>query len=353
MSVTNILSSRNPIDWYQATPKDIEELVSLGQELKTCPYFASRRAIPAAQIVSLPYNLLLQKAAREATGIDLKDQVIIIDEAHNLIDTLLSIHSVSLSLSTIRDSLEQLRGYHARFKARLKGRHLLQLRFLINVVAALEKFCLAQLAAAQPGSGEQSKMWTVRDVEAALGRGADGVNMLEINAYLRTSKLARKAASYVDKQKRKEQGGAGPARTVSPSLHAIEGLPCDTQRRVGGRPHLCPRTSTEAEWAGGLGGPQVPAAQPVTAVPGDRRGGPVCHSGRRDDVSRASCCVDVPRVADQSLPPTDLGIRTAAPSVSPRVRTRIVHLRARHPAGEPQRRRSVQRTGRTRADVQL
>jgi chromosome transmission fidelity protein 1 len=31
----------------------------------------------------LPYNLLLQKNARDALGIDVKDQVIVIDEAHS------------------------------------------------------------------------------------------------------------------------------------------------------------------------------------------------------------------------------------------------------------------------------
>lgn len=48
-----------------------------------CPYFGSRRAIPQAELVTLPYNLLLQHSAREALGIDLKDQIVIIDEAHS------------------------------------------------------------------------------------------------------------------------------------------------------------------------------------------------------------------------------------------------------------------------------
>jgi chromosome transmission fidelity protein 1 len=31
----------------------------------------------------LPYNLLLQRTAREALGIDLHNQIVIIDEAHS------------------------------------------------------------------------------------------------------------------------------------------------------------------------------------------------------------------------------------------------------------------------------
>lgn len=49
----------------------------------TCPYFGSRKAVPQAELVVLPYNLLLSKTARETLGIELQDQVVIIDEAHS------------------------------------------------------------------------------------------------------------------------------------------------------------------------------------------------------------------------------------------------------------------------------
>ncbi|PKU39204.1 hypothetical protein llap_10488 [Limosa lapponica baueri] len=61
--------------------KDIEQVVALGRETKACPYYGSRYAIPAAQ-------MLLHEPTRSAAGIKLKDQVVIIDEAHNLIDTI-------------------------------------------------------------------------------------------------------------------------------------------------------------------------------------------------------------------------------------------------------------------------
>lgn len=78
-------------DQILASPKDIEDLAEAGRLVNTCPYFASRKAIPQAELVTLPYNLLLQKSAREALGIDLKDQVVIIDEAHSPSSTL-SLH---------------------------------------------------------------------------------------------------------------------------------------------------------------------------------------------------------------------------------------------------------------------
>lgn len=53
----------------------IEDLEDLGREMKTCPYYGSRKAIKQAQLVTLPYNLLLLKQARETLGISLTECV--------------------------------------------------------------------------------------------------------------------------------------------------------------------------------------------------------------------------------------------------------------------------------------
>jgi len=41
---------------------------------------------PGIQLVALPYNLLLSSVARKALGIDVTNQIIIIDEAHSASD---------------------------------------------------------------------------------------------------------------------------------------------------------------------------------------------------------------------------------------------------------------------------
>lgn len=80
---------------------DVEDLVKLGQELGTCPYYGSRRAVPAADVVVLPYQSLLHSATRETLGVKLKDCVIIIDEAHNLVDTVSNIYSCQVSVTQV------------------------------------------------------------------------------------------------------------------------------------------------------------------------------------------------------------------------------------------------------------
>ena len=45
------------------------------------------------KVVIVPYNTLLHKPTRDSLGIRLKNSVVIVDEAHNLLDTIAHIHS--------------------------------------------------------------------------------------------------------------------------------------------------------------------------------------------------------------------------------------------------------------------
>ncbi|XP_071988485.1 ATP-dependent DNA helicase DDX11-like, partial [Engystomops pustulosus] len=102
-------------DEILAEVKDIEQLVTQAREAKACPYYASRYAIPAAQLVVLPYQTLLHDSTRRASGIKLKDQVVIIDEAHNLIDTITGMYSSQVTGAQLCQAHSQLAQYTERY----------------------------------------------------------------------------------------------------------------------------------------------------------------------------------------------------------------------------------------------
>ncbi|KAI7860453.1 hypothetical protein BDC45DRAFT_494473 [Circinella umbellata] len=76
---------------------DIEDLTDLGRKKKGCPYFASRSLAETAEIIFCPYNYLLDPMVRSSMEIDLKDSVIILDEAHNIEDVARSCGSFELT----------------------------------------------------------------------------------------------------------------------------------------------------------------------------------------------------------------------------------------------------------------
>lgn len=118
---------------------DIEELVEAGRKHKGCPYYSSRLAAADSQIIFLPYQMLLHQRTRELLGLDLKDSVIIIDEAHNLLDTISSIYSSEVSLDQLQKSLKQLSCYKKKYVTRFSSKNLLFINQIIFVVKRLLK----------------------------------------------------------------------------------------------------------------------------------------------------------------------------------------------------------------------
>ncbi|QRV77770.1 chromosome transmission fidelity protein 1 [Ceratobasidium sp. AG-Ba] len=231
-------------DHILAAPKDIEDLEALGRQTSTCPYYGSRRAIKQAELVTLPYNLLLQKRAREALGIELTDQVVIIDEAHNLIDTILAVHTLPVSGSVLRVSRTQVDIYRSKFRTRLKTRHTIHLTRLSVLLGALLAFAESWLngtvtagAKERPEGANtkkklpQEEMFGVAEFLQMLGAHAENINPLEIEKYLRESKIARKISGYSDKladaaaaSDPSKRAANARRKGVTPPLHAIESL---------------------------------------------------------------------------------------------------------------------------------
>ncbi|NXF17795.1 DDX11 helicase, partial [Rhodinocichla rosea] len=188
--------------------KDIEQLVSLGRETKACPYYGSRFAIPAAQLVVLPYQMLLHEPTRNAAGIKLKDQVVIIDEAHNLMDTITCIHSAEVSGSQLCCAHSQLSQYMERYRKRLKAKNLMYIK---QILYLLEQF-VAMLGGnvnQNPGSQAVSQTGTVlKSINDFLFQSQiDNINLFKVQRYCEKSLISRKLFGFVERY-------GGPASAV-------------------------------------------------------------------------------------------------------------------------------------------
>jgi len=66
-------------------------------------------------------------------------------------------------------------------------------------------------------------MYTVSEFVSSLGSKVEGVNLVEIEAYLRSSKIARKISGYSEKEAEKESNGMNNRRKgTTPPLHSVE-----------------------------------------------------------------------------------------------------------------------------------
>ncbi|EMC96045.1 hypothetical protein BAUCODRAFT_514453 [Baudoinia panamericana UAMH 10762] len=176
-------------DHALARIRDIEDLAEVGARLGICPYYASRTAIGAAELVTLPYPLLLQKSARDALGISLRGQVVVIDEAHNLASAVEGIYSAKISDMLVERSKSSMLIYLQRFRNRLKGANRVYVTQVVRVLDSLLSF-FASLLNAPRTSG------TVEASRLLAGKGVDQVNISKLIHFLTVSKLARKVEGY-------------------------------------------------------------------------------------------------------------------------------------------------------------
>lgn len=174
------------------------------------------RTTNSCQIITLPYPLLLQKSAREALDISLKGHTIIIDEAHNLMDTISNIHSVNVTHSQLNRCKEQLCIYLHKYRTRLKGKNRMYLTQLMRLLDSLSS-CLQNISL-------QSRACDgVLDVsELMTGKGTDQINLYKLMRYLAESKLARKVDGYIVQTAEQKAKSSGEASSSSPVLTHVQ-----------------------------------------------------------------------------------------------------------------------------------
>ena len=84
--------------------------------------------------------MLLQKTARDALGIKLEGNVVIIDEAHNIMDAVANVHAAAIRLSELQKARQILSYYVKRFGKKFKGENRVMIGQVARVVDSLSEW---------------------------------------------------------------------------------------------------------------------------------------------------------------------------------------------------------------------
>lgn len=155
----------------------------------------------------------------------------IVDEAHNIIDTILGIHTVTVTSLALARCRQALSTYLTKFKTRLKGTNASEFPYVLppapSTDAGGDRFNLKQLLRVFDALvgfcdrwTEQGKdeMKTVNEILTAT-KVLDQINMRELDAYLSESHIIRKVAGYAEKSS-VEDGKPRPSSSLSLPLHS-------------------------------------------------------------------------------------------------------------------------------------
>ncbi|KAG5330062.1 DDX11 helicase, partial [Acromyrmex heyeri] len=179
--------------------QDIEEITQKGQENNTCPYYGSRKSLQNGQLILVPYNSIFHKNTRASLEIDLKGNILIIDEAHNLLDAIERMHSSVITGRNLLHCYSQLSQYQKRFESLFSAKSVMYLGQL--------SFCLKKLLTlfgatmkSHPNDAIDKtivpKLYKIEDFEVLIE--IDTVNIFKLLEFIKTSKLIHKLQGFVE-----------------------------------------------------------------------------------------------------------------------------------------------------------
>ena len=187
----------------------------------------------------LPYNTLLHKPTRDAIGLRLKGSVVIVDEAHNLLDTITHIHSAEVTGRQLCAAHAQLSQYMARYRPRLKPKNLMYVKQILFIMQRVMK-----LFGCKVTEGPEAVVG-VKDTQNLLSivsfmTEADIFN-LDLNklvGYMTKSKIAQKLHGFAEKysgvdlasRAREEEAAKRPGKGIQDFLKSIENKKCGAKR---------------------------------------------------------------------------------------------------------------------------
>ena len=120
-----------------AKPNDIEDQLSEGARVGGCPYYAAKYAAVSSDVLLIPYSSILSESMRSSLSIDVSGNIVVIDEAHNILDALCSSQSARLENSLLESINEHVTSYTRTYMSVLAPRNLVSMKKLGFLVKRL------------------------------------------------------------------------------------------------------------------------------------------------------------------------------------------------------------------------
>uniref|UniRef100_A0A8C8I1S2 ATP-dependent DNA helicase DDX11 n=1 Tax=Oncorhynchus tshawytscha TaxID=74940 RepID=A0A8C8I1S2_ONCTS len=160
--------------------RDIEQLLSLARETRSCPYYATRLAIPPAQVHTITHTFPSNDY----------------DEAHNLSDVLSCIHSSELTGAQLCRAHSQLAQYSERYRSRLKAKNLMYIKQILFVVERLVRVLGGKCVYVCPVK-KTTELLTINNF--LFKAQIDNINLFKVQRYFEKSMISRKLCGFIEK----------------------------------------------------------------------------------------------------------------------------------------------------------
>ncbi|XP_028400578.1 Fanconi anemia group J protein homolog isoform X2 [Dendronephthya gigantea] len=195
---------------------DLTELVELGEKLEGCPYYMTRELKQSSDIIFCPYNYLIDPCIRKQMDITLLDQVVILDEAHNIEDVCREAATWSVSTQNLDEAMLDLDFLVSR------NTHKEQHQVFHQVCAAMRRWIdeKSEHQTAFNDATKRSKIWEGEDLKQALENlGFTPATVRALEQHLR--KLGETSDSLKEKHKKERTTMHAPTATLVEKLMMV------------------------------------------------------------------------------------------------------------------------------------
>ncbi|ELQ76638.1 Helicase of the DEAD superfamily [Trachipleistophora hominis] len=182
---------------------DIEDLKN--SNCNFCPYYKSKQLSKSASITFLPYQMLFSKDARDSFKLPISNSIIIIDEAHNIYESVIQMNSASVNYHLLKKYIKAFSVYRARFSQTYEVNHFSSgenrnansfnykktiADAFLDILGLLDDFC------------ENNKKYALTEEkclrvnEFLIKSHLENYNMFKLKEYIRTTNLTQKLEGY-------------------------------------------------------------------------------------------------------------------------------------------------------------
>ena len=97
---------------------DIEDILKQGKSRIFCPFYVERTKVKMANcdLVFMPYNYIFLKEIRESMDIELKKSILVLDEAHNVVNNCEEAQSLEVNIKDFEEMINDLKEVNKELK---------------------------------------------------------------------------------------------------------------------------------------------------------------------------------------------------------------------------------------------
>ncbi|TBU06996.1 ATP-dependent DNA helicase [Hamiltosporidium magnivora] len=178
---------------------DIEELIKKGKEKKFCPYYFAKIYSKKCEIVFLPYTVLFSKEGRRSANIDISDSIIIVDEAHNIYESVIQMNTVTISFEIVKKYFKAFEDYYLKYESRMSEVNLKRIKNICEILEKIWKFhenFANNLETKTESSSQEKNEECIVVNDFLIKSRLHNYNLLELEEYLHNSGIAYKLEGF-------------------------------------------------------------------------------------------------------------------------------------------------------------